>query len=109
MRRAVPAEIKPHAAEYDIAWRLVQNEPLGVVGKIAVDNALGGCPFAEDIAIEKHAAVHLAVTLLYFLGQGQVVVHGEMEVQQALLAALVYPFPLEPMRGTCGVAIEPEL
>lgn len=108
MSRAVAAEVKPAYAENDIIGRLVQQVRLRIIGEIGIDNALRRDPPPPYIALVEHALELCAVALLYPLRQGKIVVHREMEIEQTLFPALVYPFGLEPMLRIGGITVEPE-
>ena len=95
-----------------------------------IDDAFRHRPQPKDVTLEEHAGIHGAVSCFDLFRQAQVVVHGEMDVQQ-LLQARVFPFPprlflegcrfllaqvsqglidpvgLEPMVGPVRIAVEP--
>ena len=70
---------------------------------------LGKHPLAEDVALEKDTAVHAPVPVLDRLGQAQVVLHAEAEVQQISRLCTVHEIALEPVHRTLRVAVKPEL
>ena len=54
------------------------------VVKHVVDQTVSRAPLAQNIALVKHAGVHGAVPCLDLFGQAEVILHGEVEVQDIL-------------------------
>ena len=58
---------------------------LRMVRILGVDNAIGSHPQPQNVTLKEHAAVLGAVIGFDALGQAQVVIHAELQVQQPLV------------------------
>ena len=63
-----------------------------------IDQAFRHSPFAKNIPPEEHAGIHGPVSLLHPLRERQVILHGEVQVQQVLIFPFFDPVLFEPVR-----------
>ena len=57
----------------------------------------------------KNAGIHAPVSCFDFLRQAQVIIHREMDIQQVLVFASVYPVNFEPVIWSVRVTVKPIL
>ena len=82
---------------------------IGVLREHGVDHPVGHCPASQNVAFGEDSRVHRAVLGQRSGGEGQIVGHLEMQIQQSPFVRAVNPPGFEPMERSFRIAVEPPL
>lgn len=86
------------------AWDIAE----GIGGQEGINEVLGGGPLAEDETLIEGAGIEGFVAFADFRGEGGVIVHREMEIEEIFGFCGEDPVLVEPMGGGIGVTVKPE-